>query len=129
MVLGLGILDGGGEARPVVARSVGDSMTGLGNLFHENVSLHINMQIWATQHRSLRRSFLQEGSLKFTKPKHEHEDGWLRVNCRPGRLLMRCVEGDAGKTIVLPWRKHHEEIARLVGAAFAGTEKTAPERP
>jgi len=55
--------------------------------------------------------------------------------------LMRCVEEDQtlgsltpcatsdGKIIVLPWRKHHEEIARLVGAAFAGTEKTAPERP
>ena len=54
---------------------------------------------------------------------------------------MRCVEEDQtlgsltpcatsdGKIIVLPWRKHHEEIARLVGAAFAGTEKTAPERP
>lgn len=58
-------------------------MTGLGNLLHENVSLHINMQIWATQHRSLRRSFYKIRGRQpelFTKPKHEHEDGWLRVN-------------------------------------------------
>ena len=85
------------------------------------------------------------GSLNFSEI-HETKTrarGWLAPCelCRPGRRLMRCVEGDQtlgsltpcatsdGKIIVLPWRKHHEEIARLVGAAFAGTEKTAPERP
>ncbi len=65
----------------MVARSAGDSMTGLGNLLHENVSLHINMQIWATQHRSLRRSFYKirtGGSLNFSEI-HE-TNGWLRVN-------------------------------------------------
>jgi len=83
MVLGLGILDGGGEARPVVARSAGDSMTGLGNLLHETVSLHINMQIWATQHRSLRRSFYKirtGGSLNFSETKTRARGLVGRVN-------------------------------------------------